>query len=202
MYVVFVHSRYCPKCELAKYGETRGFGEVEYGKSAIKIVREVCACIGVPFTEVDVGREYECVGIPVLRRGGVTTNYFVINHLAYWVSETIGKTKIELPGFMVRSSVNGVEDRFIELEMVTETPRGFPETMLYHDYTAARQCLRAMARTAIDEKLAVHFGRVDFDLRERILEKLFPVNEEGAVEPNMWRWIEAFIKLRNMKVRM
>ena len=202
MICVFVHSRYCPKCHIFKFGritapDGREISQVEPGVSAYEIVKTVCRAIKVPLIDLEVADNYDLPPKLVLVRDRLIQLGFPENVHKYWLSNVLGKRTIELPGFLVMSSLT--RHRYVSVEIVTEPSMDAPEAIVINDYGAARQCLRAMARTAIEEWMIIRFGRVNHELREYMLERLFPVNEEGKVD--IWKWIEGFVKLRHIRVR-
>jgi len=199
MRCVFIHSKHCPKCEIFRFGSlitpkgiiTDNIPE----RSPYEIIKQVCELVTIPLTEVDVSDEYELSNTPklvkgVLRRGVIATN---INK--FWLGEVLSRGSIELPGFLILSNIT--KNRYVSVEIVTEAKSS--EAIVISKWSAAKQCLRAMARTAIEERLIVTGMNPTPDLVEYLLQRLFPVDEEG--EPNVWKWVRGFLHLRHVRVK-
>ena len=208
MKAIYIHSRFCPKCTIFKYG--RLIRQTEHGIedihgdypeiSGLSIIKTVCESVGIPYAEIDVMQEYELPRSYILTNKGLIERSVVINPNRVWISSILNRKTIELPGFLVKSKIT--KSRYINPEIVTEAPREAPDAILITTWSAARQVLRAMARTAIEEKLIVHAGKINYNIVEYLLNKLFPIDENGNTIPDTWKWIEGFIKLRNMRIRL
>jgi hypothetical protein len=203
---ILIYSPYCPKCEVFRYGslevyrgtemfEVEGLGEgVE---SAFEIVRAVCTPVGIPITEIDISQiygweedEFHTLYIPEISEKGFRRRFIPRTTHREWIPQWIGRSSIELPGFIIKSPI--ARDRYINIEIVLEKPS------ILMDWQAARQVLRTMARVAIEEKLIL-MKMNTYENRELLFNRLFPVNETGKVDVE--RWIRGFILLKHLKRR-
>lgn len=204
---IFVHSSYCPNCELFKYGELevhrggktlRFKGQGEGVESAYTIVKEVCTPVGIPVVAVDMAQilgwsddelSFSTLGIPEINKSGIfKTKYLSASPKRHWITEVINKDVIELPSFVIKSNI--ARDRHVNIEIALSDP------VVAMDWSAARQVLREVARAAIEEKLRLA-GRYSVELQELLLMRLFPVNETG--KPDIIRWIRGFVNLRHLR---
>lgn len=197
---LYVHSIYCPKCEIFKYGilyrnKTKIGDEIYTG---YRIVKDVCDVVGIPIVDVDVGNNYETDGILVLKGDRIGEVRLGWNIQRYWLRSLIDLPSIELPGFCIISKNNKVKNRYISVEIVTEARK--LENVVISHYVAARQILRAMLRVQIEEVLAAKGKNISMETVEKILNHVAP-KERGRDEPDVWRWAEAFIKVRRMVVK-
>jgi len=208
MKVIFILSKSCPKCELFKYGRLIRYDNgrrVEiYDKKQIapglSIIKDVCDAVGIPYTELEVGVEYELPSAVILTKGGLREVNMTINPYRIWLADVLNRTTIELPGMLIKSKLT--KDRYVNLEIVTEPPRDIPDAMIISQWVAVRQCLRNIARTAVEEKLMVYKGLVDHGEREYLINRLWGrvIREDGNEMPDIWGWIEGFVKLRKLRV--
>lgn len=160
-----------------------------------KVLREICDAAKIPLVDVHVNDEYEIPTIPKLVRGVLRRAYLPANTYKYWIGEVLQRPSIELPGLLIVSNI--AKNRYVSIEIVTEARS--EESIVITKYSAVKQCLRAIARTAIEEKLVLTGMEPQPHLVEYILSKLFPVDEEG--EPNPLKWVRGFIELRRMRIR-
>jgi len=206
---LFIHSRYCPNCELFKEGvlerEYKGhlirIHTLSKGIiSAYNVVKNICSAVGIPCTSIDLAQdlgisddEYQTKFIPILSKNGVLSSRFItISPYRYFVHEWLKeKEAVELPCFLIKSTI--ARDRYVNVEMRLDDP------YVPLDWVATRQTLRTIARVAIEEKLIVSGLEPRHEIIEHILSRLFPVNEVGDVDE--MRWIRSFIALKHMRVR-
>jgi len=200
--VIYVHSIYCPKCEIFKYGildmgERRIESELYSG---YRIVKDVCEIVGIPMVDLDVGTNYDLEAPIVVntRKGRIEERRVAWSIQRYWLSQVLGVSTIELPGICIVSSAPNVKNRYVSVEIVTEA-RKIENAVISH-YVAARQVLRAMARTAIEEALAPRFKEVPVELVESIMNRVFP-RENGRDEPDLKKWVSGFIKVKKLVIR-
>jgi len=212
---ILVYSPYCPFCELFRHGsalfkengeliEVRGQGGGT--ESAWSIVRSICSAVKpkIPTFEIDIstisGWEKEEIAkmfIPVFSEEGFRRlripRQVVREELRKWV-EVDEKKPLPLPGFLVKSTVP-VKDRFFNLEVARTNP------FIALDWSAARQCLRELARARIWERFIVLFGlrgkENTYENRELVLHRLFPINEVG--KPSFESWIGCFNLVNHLK---
>lgn len=163
-------------------------------KGGIWTVRKVCDVMKVPRTELEVGIDQDIPSsVRISRSKGFSETQFQMNPNRVWLSKLINRSTIELPGFLIKSDLAG--DRYINLEILTEAPKETPELFLISQWGAARQCLRNMARTAVEERLITAYGQIDYKMAEGIANKMFPMDEEGYKEPDTSKWMSGFIRL-------
>jgi len=204
---ILIYSLYCSNCELFKHGSI----EVERGdelltyyglergvESAYEIVREVCTTVGIPIVEAEISRimgwtddEAYTLYVPeVSKSRGFRRKFLPRTTIREWVVDWIQKHSIELPGFLIKSRI--AKDRYINLEVALSSP------VVSIEWVAARQVLREIARTAIEERLKLA-GMYSYELQELLLNRIFPVNETG--KPDTLKWIRAFITLQHLKLK-
>jgi len=203
---IFVYSQYCPNCELFKYGYIerefhgkliRFHGLGKGVKSAYEIVKDVCTAVGIPFVDMDISQvlgwgedEAYTLYIPEVSERGFRRRFLSRTTYRYWIFEWFQKDVIELPSFLIKSSI--ARDRHVNVEIALSDPA------IPLDWSASRQVLRELARTAIEEQLIL-MGLNSYELRELLLQRLFPVNETG--ETDVLAWIRGFIQLKHLKMR-
>jgi len=200
---ILIHSIYCPNCELFKYGSVevvrrnelmRFDGLGEGVESAYEIVREVCTAVGIPIIDVDISQilgfsedEPQTLAIPEVSEYGFRRKYIPRSVVREWVVEWTKKSMIELPAFLIKSSI--ARDRYVNIEIALSNP------VVALDWQAARQVLREIARAAIEEKLIL-LNMNSYEMREILLMRLFPINETG--KPDVIKWIRGFVSLRHL----
>jgi len=200
MLCVYITSKYCPKCHTFEFGKVifpdgRIFSDEKPWFVPYKVVKSVCELARIPLVDLHVHDDYEIHAPPKLIRGVLRHGVVAANINKYWVGEVLNRPSIELPGFLILSNLT--KTRYIGIEIITEARS--EEALLVTKYSATRQCLRAIARTAIEEKIVLSGKRPTPEMVEYLLHKLFPVDEEG--EPNVSKWVRGFIQLRHMKIR-
>jgi len=204
---IFIHSFYCPNCELFKYGSVIRYrgdemfvfeGQGEGVESAYEIIREVCTPVGIPIIDADISQilgwgedEYNSLSIPEVSRHGFRRKFLSSSVLRDAISRWVDKSVIELPSFLIKSHI--ARDRYVNLEQRLDDP------LISLDWQAARQVLREIARTAIEEKLRL-FNMYSYEMQETLLTRLFPINETG--KPNVIRWIQGFNLLNHIKFNL
>jgi len=203
---IFIHSPYCPNCELFKYGSVelyRGGDVVRFDgqgrgvESAYQIVKEVCTAVDIPVIDVDISQnlgwsedEHVTMFIPEISEHGFRRKYLSRSITREQVSKWIDKSSIELPSFLIKSHI--ARDRYINIEISLSNP------VIAMDWQAARQVLREVARAAIEERLKL-LNRYSFEMQELLLARLFPINETG--KPDVLRWIRGFVLLNHLRFR-
>ena len=204
---IFIHSFYCPNCELFKYGSVIRYrgddvlvfeGQGEGVESAYEIVRDVCTPVGIPIIDADISQilgwgddEYNSLSIPEVSRHGFRRKFLSGSVLRDAVSRWVDKSVIELPSFLIKSHI--ARDRYVNLEQRLDDP------LISLDWQAARQVLREIARTAIEEQLRL-FNMYSYEMQETLLARLFPINETG--KPNVIRWIQGFNLLNHIRFNL
>ena len=204
---IFIHSFYCPNCELFKYGSVIRYGgdemfvfegQGEGVESAYEIIREVCTPVGIPIIDADISQilgwgedEYNSLSIPEVSRHGFRRKFLSSSALRDAISRWVDKSVIELPSFLIKSHI--ARDRYVNLEQRLDDP------LISLDWQAARQVLREIARTAIEERLRL-FNMYSYEMQETLLARLFPINETG--KPNVIRWIQGFNLLNHIRFNL
>jgi len=204
---LFIHSFYCPNCELFKYGSVIRYigdemfvfeGQGEGVESAYEIIREVCTPVGIPIIDADISQilgwgedEYNSLSIPEVSRHGFRRKFLSSSALRDAISRWVDKSVIELPSFLIKSHI--ARDRYVNLEQRLDDP------LISLDWQAARQVLREIARTAIEERLRL-FNMYSYEMQETLLARLFPINETG--KPNVIRWIQGFNLLNHIRFNL
>jgi len=173
-------------------------GQGEGVESAYEIIREVCTPVGIPIIDADISQilgwdddEYNSLSIPEVSRHGFRRKFLSSSVLRDAISIWVDKSVIELPSFLIKSHI--ARDRYVNIEQRLDDP------LISLDWQAARQVLREIARSAIEERLRL-FNMYSYEMQETLLARLFPINETG--KPNVIKWIQGFNLLNHVKFNL
>lgn len=202
MMVIYVQRLECPKCRLFREGsDVRWNGErveradPKYPHGGLKKITALCYALKIPYVEIDMDYDKDKSIVPVLEGDDFSYRKVMRNVYAWWAVRFMQKEEknVDFPSFIIKSRLG--ENRLVNIEPIKEG-----EYFLITQGSAARQVLRNMAYTAIEERLKVTHGSYDRPTVWKLFDDLEFPDELGKDDVDVREWARAFVRAYNMRV--